>query len=225
MMISDAPQADNRAWASQTPFKAFHRIPRAVIFEIAAKFKNFQTLARFSRVCRLFRAVIDEWRTEILALHTTTREVYTSHGIPAIEHHVYGYLHCLGDQPAELWENGTEFWYRGGLVHRDGDLPAVTWYGKEDTIRRAMVRGSAIDFHPAEIPKPHIRSQSWYQNGERHRDGDRPAEVCANGDKYWYQHGELHRDGGKPAKIAVSGLHYWVVRGVLVAEVRDGSTG
>lgn len=31
--------------------------------------------------------------------------------------------------------------------------------------------------------------------GELHRDGDLPAAIKANGDKYWYQNRLKHRDG------------------------------
>src|SRR4029078_5296143 len=39
----------------------------------------------------------------------------------------------------------------------------------------------------------------WYQNGQRHRDGDQPAFIYADGSKQWYQKGQRHRDGDQPA--------------------------
>jgi hypothetical protein len=52
---------------------------------------------------------------------------------------------------------------------------------------------------------------SWEQNGELHRDGDKPAVISAYSVEWWYN-GELHRDGDKPA-VAVIGadgtLQWW----------------
>ena len=34
-------------------------------------------------------------------------------------------LHSFGDDPAMIYDNGTKYWYKDGLVHRDNNLPAV----------------------------------------------------------------------------------------------------
>ena len=46
-----------------------------------------------------------------------------------------GKLHRDGDLPAQVWANGTQYWYQHGKMHRDGDLPAaiysngtMTWF-------------------------------------------------------------------------------------------------
>lgn len=55
----------------------------------------------------------------------------------------------------------------------------------------------------------------WYRRDKIHRDGDRPAEVWANGSQFWYQNGQRHRDGGKPAMMYASGAKLWYQRGRL----------
>jgi len=78
----------------------------------------------------------------------------------------------------EVGLNGSEWWFKDGQLHRDGDLPAVVYPNGD---------------------------QYWCQHGKPHRDGDQPAVVRADGNQKWYQHGDLHRDGGKPAVINADG--------------------
>lgn len=47
-------------------------------------------------------------------------------------------------------ENGDKYWYKKGLLHRDGDLPAVE-----------LSNGT----------------KAWYKDGLLHRDDDLPAIV------------------------------------------------
>ena len=72
-----------------------------------------------------------------------------------------GWLHRDDDLPAEIWVDGTQFWYRDGKRHRDNDLPAE-------------IRADG--------------SQLWYRDGKRHRD-DKPAIIYADGSQEWYQDG------------------------------------
>jgi hypothetical protein len=77
---------------------------------------------------------------------------------------------------------GTIRYYKDGLLHRDGDLPAVE----------------------------HINGDKyWYQNGKLYRDNDQPAEVYANGDKAWFQNSKLHRDNDQPAVEQANGIKAW----------------
>jgi len=70
-------------------------------------------------------------------------------------------------QPADPRKlDGTEFWYKGGVLHRDNDLPAIT---------------HANGMH------------CWYQHGKRHRDGDKPAVICPDGTKAWWNHNVRYR--------------------------------
>jgi len=63
------------------------------------------------------------------------------------------------------------------------------------------------------VKNPQINEQGtkrWYnKNGQRHRDGDKPAIVWADGDKFWYRNGKPHRDGGKPAVERAGGDKFW----------------
>jgi hypothetical protein len=78
-------------------------------------------------------------------------------------------------------------WFQFGLLHRDGDLPAVEIYNG---------------------------SRMWYQRGTLHRDHDLPAVVWASGTQQWYQHGKLHRSFDLPAVVWADGTQEWWVHGV-----------
>lgn len=69
--------------------------------------------------------------------------------------------------------NGTMVWRLNGLLHRDGDLPAI--------------------WHPDCVDG----DGEWYKHGVRHREGG-PAEVFGN-TKFWYFNGKAHRDFGLPS--------------------------
>jgi len=60
----------------------------------------------------------------------------------------------------------------------------------------------------------------WYRNGKRHRDGNKPALERPNGDKFWYQNGKPHRDGNKPALEWADGDKMWYQHG---KRYRDGN--
>ena len=88
------------------------------------------------------------------------------------------------DPPTEIDCVGNKFWKnKGGLRHRDGDLPAVIY-----------ADGSKV----------------YYKNGKLHRDGDLPAIEHADGTKYYYKNDLFHRDGGKPAVISQYKYQYWL---------------
>jgi len=77
-------------------------------------------------------------------------------------------------------KDGTERWYKDGLLHRE-DGPAVIF--KDGT-------------------------EYWYKAGQRHREGG-PAILDRNGDEWWYKDGLRHREDG-PALIRNNGdnLYY-----------------
>ena len=56
-------------------------------------------------------------------------------------------------------------------------------------------------------------TQWWYKKGMRHRDGDLPAIIKKNGEKWWYKNGEIHRDNDLPAAIKEDGSQYWCKEG------------
>lgn len=80
-----------------------------------------------------------------------------------------------------------------GEFHRDFDLPAVL---SED-------------------------DQEWWQNGNRHREGDKPAIISKGVLTAWYKDGVLHRDNGEPAVIEESGLKEWWVNGEFIRDDRS----
>ena len=129
------------------------------------------------------------------------------------------------------YKNGilySEEWYINGLKHRsvgpaiieyqpDGILClSKTWY-RDNMIHRPEGKGPAkIEYHP----NGNIASETWYSNGEIHRenlwfinggkyiDTHIPAKITyyekGNGiihTKTWYRNGLVFRDGGKPVEI------------------------
>ncbi len=92
------------------------------------------------------------------------------------------------DLPAIISANGSQFWYKNGLQHRDGDSPAVIL---------------------------NDGSQLWYKNGKKHRDNDLPAEIWDGGTQEWYKNGLCHRDGDLPASIWDDETQFWYKNGLL----------
>ena len=99
-----------------------------------------------------------------------------------------GNYHNLKD-PAVIWADSTQVWYKNGKLHREGDLPAVIWSDGR---------------------------QEWWVNGERHREGDLPAIIDDEGTQVWYKNGKLHREGDLPAVILFDGTQEWWVNGVRI---------
>lgn len=105
------------------------------------------------------------------------------------------------DEP-ERTENENFIIYKwrntGGEIHRDGDMPAVIWYYRDELNDDGSHK---------------IMQEKWYKNGELHRDGDMPAHIEYYHDtnpitgtqkisgEEWYKDGELHRYGDLPAGI------------------------
>ncbi len=76
-----------------------------------------------------------------------------------------------------------------GQLHRNNDLPAVTYADG---------------------------TQEWWQHDKRHRNNDLPAIVFANGTQQWWQHGQCHRDNDLPAIIYTDGLQEWYQHGIFI---------
>ena len=68
----------------------------------------------------------------------------------------------------------------------------------------------SYDDEPAVI---YWNTKSWYKNGFRHRDDDKPAVINSDGSKAWWVNGERHRDNDKPAIIYFDGTKEWWVNG------------
>lgn len=62
--------------------------------------------------------------------------------------------------------------------------------------------------------KDRCDSLEWYQDSLRHRDGDRPAIIDADGTLEWWQKGKRHRDGDRPAIIDAYGTLEWCQNGL-----------
>ena len=119
-----------------------------------------------------------------------------------------------GEQPAIIYRNGTQSWYKEGKVHRDGDQPAIIYEGcqewwKEGKRHREGGQPALISVHGTLF---------WYKEGKRHREGDQPAVINANGDQGWYKEGKCHRDGDQPAIIRADGDQEWYKEGKLHRE-------
>ena len=93
-----------------------------------------------------------------------------------------GVRHRDGDLPAMIFASGSKEWYQHGERHRDNDKPAY-----------ANLFGD----------------NAWFKNGQRHRDNDLPAIVDSDGRKCWFKNGQRHRAGGLPAIEYVDGTKEW----------------
>jgi hypothetical protein len=120
-----------------------------------------------------------------------------------------GLMHSFNDLPAKIDNDGDQYWYCNGKLHRD-NKPAVIcaggnqyWY-QHDKLHRNNDLPAVICANG---------DQYWYQHDKRHRDNDLPAIICANGYQAWYQHYKLHRDNG-PAVIKANGDQYWYRNGI-----------
>jgi hypothetical protein len=122
------------------------------------------------------------------------------------------------DLPALVKADGSQWWYRDGIQHRDGDHPAVIRRGGEERVWIKHGRPCRDGDQPAVVKDD---MQIWYKNGRKGRDGDLPAKIWADGSQFWYRDGLLHREEDKPAFIYATGEleQRWYRNGLLH---RDG---
>jgi hypothetical protein len=69
--------------------------------------------------------------------------------------------HRRKDLPAVEFDDGHKEWCIDGMLHRDGDFPAVTSNG----------------------------AMKWYKFGKCHRENDLPAHIISDGTQFWYKNG------------------------------------
>jgi hypothetical protein len=69
-------------------------------------------------------------------------------------------IHSIGDKPAIIDTNGSQWWYQNGKLHRDDDKPAVI------------------------VPYGTLR---WVQNGKLHRENDKPPITWTNGSQWCFK--------------------------------------
>jgi hypothetical protein len=118
-------------------------------------------------------------------------------------------VHCL--------LTGLRMWYRDGILHRDGDAPAVI-HGNGDVEYVQRSRLHREHDRPAVVYANGDRM--WFLNGVLHRDHDAPAIVYMSGTCVWYRHGAVHRAHGAPAVICPNNDRAWYTYGELVNVVQ-----
>ena len=126
----------------------------------------------------------------------------------------------LRQQRADEWNTVMQF-----LDARD--WMRLEYRGRAYRAQRVLTDEELVWFESKNIPVELLETygvnpwgtQRWYQNGQRHRDGDRPAVIWADGNQEWYQNGRLHRDGDRPA-ILWAGGRQWYQNGVFQRKER-----
>jgi hypothetical protein len=144
-----------------------------------------------------------------------------------------GLLHSFDDKPKKNIKTGALYWYKDGLIHRDGDRPAYIskeyhiWYKNGKFHREgdlpAVIKDSYLCWYKngvidREGDLPAVmdgKVQIWYKNGEIHRQGDLPAIIDTQLDKKsWCKNGIYHRENGLPAIISPD-CKVWFIHGKL----------
>lgn len=91
-----------------------------------------------------------------------------AYNVPYLVWTLNGLIHRNGDLPAIEHKNGDKEWRQYDLLHRNDDKPAL--------VRLSKPRGR----------------QSWYQYGLLYRNEDSPVTIWANGKKVYSR--KLHQD-------------------------------
>jgi hypothetical protein len=118
-----------------------------------------------------------------------------------------------------------ESWYGLTLIHcefaeyaktRAGILKYRELFTKveiENSIKYIRIFGklNSIEDKPAIICAN--GDKYWYINDKHHRDNDQPAIIRADGDKRWYINDKCHRENDQPAIIWANGTKCWYTNG------------
>jgi hypothetical protein len=120
-------------------------------------------------------------------------------------------------------------YYKGDLLHRDGDEPAYTYY-IEGKLESESYYKEGVEHRDGDKPAyiaymggdGEVTRMTYYKNGVRTRVGDKPYDTgfYRDGDKRFENYGSgkgrdgrnLHREGDKPA------ITYWNKDGSLKSE-------
>lgn len=109
--------------------------------------------------CRSFRILrevpLAEWGTGRLEMGDGCYRTYLN-----------GLLHYFGDEPSEVWSDGTKTWHYKGRKHRGGGKPAVM---KTNGRREYYHLGSLHRVGGPAIVDVLCGFQAWYHNGELYR--------------------------------------------------------
>jgi hypothetical protein len=136
----------------------FEFLPLDVLIEIA----QYNEIAWYNLYCVDIR-FYDYTRSYIGIHHFIKIAVETNEYESGTETRLFGLLHSIYDEPADIDYFGNKFWYKCGKLHREGDLPALI-YNNGDC--------------------------AWYKDGELHREGDLPATINRYR-KCIYRHGVI----------------------------------
>lgn len=143
--------------------------------------------------------------------------------VSKIETYLKEKLHSFNNRPAIIEYDAyglvaQEEWYENGIQHRDGKPAFIKFTGNkvicEKYIKNGLLHNEKA---PAEVNyKTHyhggsyttkLYSESWYKNGQLHREGDNPAFIRYSNNyvdlptlEMYYKNGVITRDK-KPAKI------------------------
>ena len=127
-----------------------------------------------------------------------------------------------------VWVNdyGTQFtkWSldkEGKLPHSRDDQPALVEVHPLDPSQNCQTwYKNGLKHRDDDKPAwTSNETQIWYQLGLRHRDGDLPAMINnSSGRMMYYKRGQLHRNGDLPAEITHDGTQYWYQCGTMYRE-------
>ncbi len=149
--------------------------------------QDWPMLCNLARSCKTLNSLMTNHRADIIRHYT---HIY--HGESGIEAHMFcGMLHSNGDLPALIrtGDDAESRWYRLGKIHRSNDKPAIV--ERDGTLQ-------------------------WWKDGKRHRSDDQPAYIGHDGVHEWCRRGKLHRGHDKPAYVWTKhGLENWYRRGKL----------
>jgi len=176
------------------------QLPHEILLHISAfsssQSRSGSTLMQQLMLHRPFYEYYTANRQYCIQMHTVvTTNAYR------VKYTVFGKYH-REDGPADIFANGTQYWFKNGKRHRT-DGPASIfpdgsqwWYlnGKQHR-----------EDGPAIITTDGV--QCWYQNDVRHREMG-PAFIHPNGVQCWYYNGKYHREDG-PAVITVDGSEWY----------------
>ena len=139
------------------------------------------------RETRIYKYIA--WQDLAFSPHGTIRCTYKN-----------GQLHSFNDLPAYCID-GREIWFDCGIMHRDGDQPALV---DRKGLKKYVIHGK---LHRDAGPAYYDNEKTiWYTNGLIHSDTG-PA-YYGNGKTMWYKNGKIHNDTG-PAILYAGYAEYW----------------
>lgn len=119
--------------------------------------------------------------------------------------------HRDGDEPAVIYRDGTQEWWRHGTLFRHNDKPTIV---TKSGIKIWFISGYLFRAKAPSIVFPD-GTEVWYDFGRIHRCDDKPAVTMYDGTQKWAMNGCLHREDDKPAVITPYGRQEWWKHGEL----------